>query len=359
MLPISLPVEPMLARAVPAVPHPRRPGEFSYEPKWDGYRCIVARDGNDVELWSRSRKRLTDYFPEVVAACLTHLPPQVVLDAELVVRSGPAGAQRLDWEALSVRIHPSAKRVAGLAEQTPAELVCFDLLAIADLDLTELPQRERRAALVALLGTLPAEAPIHVTRATDDPDEAIAWFDRFEGAGLDGVVVKPTDAPYAPGQRTMFKVKHARTAEAVVIGYGLSKGATARGAAEGGRHDHSVGSIHLGLYDDGELIPVGGIGAWPDAVRTQLATVLAPLVLTGAEAESAPRPNELTRTGVRTFVPVRPELVVEVSFDQLEGRRFRHAVQFVRWRPDREPTSCTLDQVERAPAYDLDAVLRP
>lgn len=340
----------MLARAVPTVPRPRRPGEYSYEPKWDGYRCIVARDGELVELWSRSRKRLTDYFPEVVAACRRLLPEQVVLDAELVVRSGPPGAQRLDWEALSVRIHPSAKRVAGLADQTPAELVCFDLLAIADLDLTGLPQRERRDALVALLGGLPSEAPIHVTRATDDPAEAMAWFEEFEGAGLDGVIAKPSDAPYLPGQRAMFKIKHSRTAEAVVIGYGLSKGTTARG---------SVGSLHLGLYDDGALLPVGGIGAWPDAVRTQLAAVLKPLVLTGDEADAAPRPNELTRTGVREFVPVRPELVVEVSFDQLEGKRFRHAVQFVRWRPDREPTSCTLDQVDRAPAYDLDAVLRP
>ena len=210
MLPISLPIEPMLARPVPAVPR-GRPGEFSYEPKWDGYRCIVARDGDQVELWSRSRKRLTDYFPEVVAACRKHLPEQVVLDAELVVRSGPTGAQRLDWEALSVRIHPSAKRVAGLAEQTPAELVCFDLLAIADLDLTPLPQRERRAVLVTLLADLPEGAPIHVTRATDDPDEATTWFERFEGAGLDGVVAKPTEAPYAPGQRTLFKIKHART----------------------------------------------------------------------------------------------------------------------------------------------------
>lgn len=351
MLPISLPLEPMLARAVPTVPRPQRPGELSYEPKWDGFRCIVARDGDSVDLWSRSRKRLTPYFPEVVAACRRFLPEQVVLDAELVVRSGPPGAQRLDWEALSVRIHPSAKRVAELAAATPAELVCFDLLAIADLDLMPLPQHERRAALVTLLGELPGDSPIHVTRATADPDEAVAWFEEFEGAGLDGVIAKPTDAPYTPGQRTMAKVKHARTAEAVVIGYGLSKGTNARAG--------SVGSLHLGLYDDGDLIPVGGIGAWPDAVRAQLAAVLAPLVLAGAEADAAPRPNELTRTGIREFVPVRPELVVEVAYDQLEGRRFRHAVQFVRWRPDREPASCTLDQVERAPAYDLDAVLRP
>ncbi len=347
MLPLDLPIEPMLARAVPQVPRPQRPGALSYEPKWDGYRCIVARDGEAVELWSRSRKKLTGYFPEVVAACRAHLPEQVVLDAELVVRTGTPGAEKLDWEALSVRIHPSAKRVAQLAADTPAELVCFDLLAIADLDLTPLPQHQRRDALIQLLGGLPDSAPIHVTRATDDPDEAQAWFEAFEGAGLDGVIAKPTDVPYAPGQRTMMKVKHARTAEAVVIGYGLSKSGA------------GVGSIHLGLYDEGELLPVGGIGAWPDAVRRQLAGVLEPLVLTGEEAAAAPRPNEVTRTGFREFVPVRPELVVEVAFDQLEGKRFRHAAQFVRWRPDREPESCTLEQVERAPAYDLDAVLRP
>lgn len=345
MLPLPLPIEPMLARAVASVPRPRRPGELSYEPKWDGYRCVVARDGAAVTLWSRSRKNLTSYFPEVVAACLTHLPPQVVLDAELIVRTGPPAAQRLDWEALSVRIHPSARRTAQLAAQTPAELVCFDLLALADLDLTPLPQAERRAALIALLADLPPDAPLHVTRATSDPDLAERWFTAFEGAGLDGVVAKRTDAPYAPGQRTMMKVKHARTAEAVVIGYAES------------RSGPGVGALHLGLYDDGELHHVGGIGAWPDAARAQLADVLAPLVLSGPEADAAPRPAEVSRLGPRTFVPVRPELVVEVAYDQREGRRFRHAVQFVRWRPDRDPESCDLAQLQHVPAYDLGAVL--
>lgn len=345
MLPLELPLEPMLARAEDAVPEPTRPGALSYEPKWDGFRCIVARDGHEVTLWSRSRKQLTGYFPEVVAACRTHLPPQVVVDAELVVRSGAPGAQRLDWEALSLRIHPSARRVAERAAATPAELVCFDLLALADLDLTALPQRERRAALLALLGDLPGDSGLHVTRATDDAGVARGWLARFEGAGLDGVVAKDADAPYTPGRRTMVKVKHARTAEAVVIGYGRS------------RSGAGVGALHLGLYDDGELIPVGGIGAWPDAARAAFEAVLEPLLLTGAEADAAPRPSEVTRAGLREFVPLRPELVVEVAFDQLEGRRFRHAVQFVRWRPDREPSSCLLEQIERAPAYDLGAVL--
>lgn len=345
MLPLELPFEPMLARVADAVPNPRRPGALSYEPKWDGFRCIVARDGQQVALWSRSRKQLTNYFPEVVAACRAHLPPQVVLDAELVVRSGDPGAQRLNWQALSLRIHPSARRVAERAAATPAELVCFDLLALADLDLTTLPQRERRAGLLALLGGLPGDAGLHVTRATDDPDLARVWLDRFEGAGLDGVIAKDADAPYAPGRRTMVKIKHARTAEAVVIGFGRS------------RSGSGIGALHLGLYDEGELIPVGGVGAWPDAARAAFEGVLEPLLLTGPEADAAPRPSEITRLGAREFVPLRPELVVEVAFDQLEGRRFRHAVQFVRWRPDREPSSCLLEQIQRAPAYDLAAVL--
>ena len=346
-LPLRLPIEPMLARAVPAVPDPDHPGQFSYEPKWDGFRCLAARDGSDVTLWSRSRRPLTDYFPEVADAVRRHLPPQVVVDGEIVVRTGEPGAERLDWEALSLRIHPAARRVRERAALTPAELVCFDLLALADVDLTPLPYATRRDALTQLLDGLPPEAGLHLTRATTHPAEARAWFERFEGAGLDGVVAKRTDAPYTPGRRTMLKIKHERTADAVVIGYGLS------------RNGSGVGSLHLGLYDDGALVHVGGIGAFPDAARAQLAGVLAPLVLTGAEADAAPRPNEVSRLGPRDFVPIRPDLVVEVAFDQLEGKRFRHAAQFVRWRPDREPTSCTLDQVERAPAYDLDGVLRP
>lgn len=345
-LPLRLPIEPMLARAVPAVPEPDHPGQYTYEPKWDGFRCLAARDGDDVTLWSRSRKPLTDYFPEVADAVRRHLPPQVVVDGELVVRTGEPGAERLDWEALSLRIHPAARRIRERAALTPAELVCFDLLALADVDLTPLPQATRRDALAQLLDALPHDAGLHLTRATTDPAKARAWFERFEGAGLDGVVAKLADGPYTPGRRTMLKIKHERTADAVVIGYGLS------------RNGSGVGSLHLGLYDAGTLVHVGGIGAFADAVRTQLAAVLEPLVLTGAEADAAPRPAEVSRLGPRDFVPIRPDLVVEVAFDQLEGKRFRHAVMFRRWRPDREPESCLLDQVERAPAYDLADVLR-
>lgn len=345
-LPLRLPLEPMLARAVPAVPTSDPPGAFSYEPKWDGFRCIAARDGVRVDLWSRSRKPLTAYFPEVADAIRRHLPPRVVLDGELVVRTGEPGAERLDWESLSRRIHPAARRVRARAALTPAEFVCFDLLALADVDLTVLPHSARRAALVRLFAGIPGGTGVHLTRATADPAEARAWFDRFEGAGLDGVVAKPVDAPYTPGRRTMLKVKHERTADAVVIGYGRS------------RSGPGVGSLHLGLHDAaGVLVHVGGIGALPEAARATLADALAPLALADDEVDAAPRPSEVSRLGPREFVPLRPDLVVEVGFDQFVGNRFRHAVTFRRWRPDRDPASCLLDQVERAPAYDLGEVL--
>ncbi len=347
MLPIDLPLAPMLARAVPEVPRPRTPGALSYEPKWDGFRCIAARDGDEVTLWSRSRKPLTEYFPEVADACRRWLPDQAVVDGEIIVRSGPPGAEKLDWEALSVRIHPAARRIRQLVEATPAELVVFDLLALADLDLMGLPQHQRRAALLTLLGDAPASSGIHVTRATDDPALAADWFTQFEGAGLDGIMIKPTDAPYEPGKRTMMKLKHLRTADAVIIGFARS------------RTGHGVGSLHLGLFDDGVLIPVGGIGAFPDAARGAFEEVLEPLLLPEDEAADAPRPSAITRLGPRDFVPLRPVLVVEVHYDQLEGKRFRNTAKFLRWRPDREPESCRLDQLEAVPGYDLDAVLRP
>lgn len=347
MLPIPLPLAPMLARSVPHVPRSPTPGGLSYEPKWDGFRCIAVRDGDEVTLWSRSRKPLTEYFPEVATACRRWLPEQTVLDGEIVVRSGPAGAQKLDWEALSVRIHPAARRIRQLVEATPAELVCFDLLALADLDLMGLPQRQRREALVTLLAGVPADSGIHVTRATDDPVLAADWFTHFEGAGLDGLMIKPTDAPYQPGKRTMMKLKHRRTADAVIIGFARS------------RTGHGVGSLHLGLFDGDALIPVGGIGAFPDAARGGFEEALEPLLLPADEAADAPRPSAITRLGPRDFVPLRPVLVVEVQYDQLEGKRFRNAATFVRWRPDREPESCRLDQLEAVPGYDLDAVLRP
>lgn len=322
---------------------------MSYEPKWDGFRCIVLRDGDEVELASRGSKPLTRYFPEVVEAVREHLPERCVIDTEIVVRSGEPGAQRLDWESLSQRIHPAESRVRKLSVETPAELVCFDLLALGDTAYVDEPFSERRAALEKALSGLSTDAPIHVTRTTLDPDTATDWFERFEGAGLDGVVAKPLAQPYTPGKRTLVKVKHSRTAEAVVIGYRVHK------SGEG------VGSLLLGLHDDeGRLFPVGGISAFTNTRRLELIDEMDPLVKRDEDGDVVRGETDRSRFSSNkdvSFVALRPERVVEVKFDQLEGRRFRHAVQFLRWRPDREPESCTLDQVERAPAYDLSEVL--
>ncbi len=349
-LPLALPVAPMLAKSLPEVPAPDLvPGGLSYEPKWDGFRCIVLRCDDEVELASRGSRPLTRYFPEVAEAVRRLMPPRCALDAELVVRTGPPGAQHLSWEGLSQRIHPAASRIARLSKETPAELVCFDALALGDEDLTGSPFRARRQRLEAALAHLRPSDPIHVTRTTQDPALAADWFAHFEGAGLDGIIAKPLDEPYTPGKRTMFKVKHARTAEAVVFGYRVHK------SGEG------VGSLLLGLFDDEDhLIPVGGIVAFPMATRRQLIGQLEPLVVRtddGAALEARTDRSRFSSNTDTSFVPLRPERVVEVAFDQLEGHRFRHAVRFLRWRPDREPASCLLSQIERAPAYDLGKVL--
>lgn len=349
-LPLPLPLAPMLAKAVEDVPDPSAvAGGYSYEPKWDGFRCLVLKDGDDVELASRGKRPLTRYFPDVVAAVRATLPRRCALDGELVVRVGPPGAQRLSWEAISARIHPAASRVRRLAQETPAEFVAFDLLALGDDALLAAPFGRRRAALEELGARWPAGAGLHVTRVTRDRDEAARWFARFEGAGLDGIVAKPLEAPYQPGKRSMLKVKHKRTAEAVVVGY--------RVHASGS----GIGSLLLGLYDeDGTLRNVGGIGAFTAAARRDMIPLLEPLVVRDADGQVVHAETDRSRFSSSKdvgYVPLRPDLVVEVAFDQLEGTRFRHAVTFLRWRPDREPRSCTLEQIERAPAYDLGAVL--
>ncbi len=347
--PIDLPVQPMLAKAVADVPV--GPG-LAYEPKWDGFRCIVLRDGDDIELASRGTKPLTRYFPEVVEHVRRLLPQRCAVDTEIVVRSGSAGAERLDWERLSQRIHPADSRVRKLSVETPAELVCFDLLALGDDSLLGMPFAERRARLEVMLGHLVAGDPIHLTKITTDPALARHWFERFEGAGLDGVVAKSMDAAYTPGKRTMLKVKHKRTAEAVVFGYRVHTSG------------QGVGSLLLGLYGDwqGErhLIPVGGIAAFPMATRRALIDEFAPLVVRDEAGQVVGAATDRSRFSSNkdvSFVPVRPERVVEVAFDQMEGHRFRHAVTFLRWRPDRDPQSCLLEQVDRAAAYDLGEVL--
>ncbi len=346
------PVAPMLARSVKEIP------DLGHvEPKWDGFRTIVFRDGDDVELGSRNEKPMTRYFPELVESLKANLPQRCVVDGEIVLVSG----DRLDFEALQQRIHPAVSRVRLLAEQTPTSFVAFDLLALGDEDLTRRPFSERRALLVdALAGARP---PVHVTRATSDPAEAQEWFRQFEGAGLDGVVAKPLDAPYQPDKRAMFKIKHERTADCVVAGFRWHKSGDV------------VGSLLLGLWnDEGNLQHVGVSASFPMARRRTLLDDLAPYRDVdladhpwGAWADQAAHadrrmPGAVSRWSAGkdlSFVPLRPELVVEVAYDHMEGDRFRHTAQFRRWRPDRDPRSCTYAQLDEPVRYDLADVLGP
>lgn len=338
---------PMLAKAAASIPDPAKK-PMLYEPKWDGFRGLVAWDGEEIEIGSRGAKPLTRYFPELVEQLAAILPGPCLLDGEIVVATGPAGAQRLDWEALSQRIHPAASRVAKLATETPAMFIAFDLLADGEEDLQQHPFRERRARLEGMLSN--AAHPLHLTRTTDDPDLARRWLAEFEGAGLDGVVAKPLDEAYAPGKRTLIKIKHARTADVVALGYRVHKSGS------------GVGSLLVGLYDEaGALHQVGGVAAWTDAMRRELVDDLAPLVVRDEAGDAVTGESERSRfTGAKdmTFVRLRPELVLEVRYDQLEGDRFRHTVQFERWRPDREARSCTYDQLETVAGYDLADVLQ-
>ncbi|MAY50079.1 MAG: ATP-dependent DNA ligase [Microbacterium sp.] len=340
--------QPMLAKAVPTVPDPAKtPGGLSFEPKWDGFRALVSFDGESVEIGSRGAKPLTRYFPELVEAFARILPEPCLIDGEIVVPRGEPGAQRLDWESLSQRIHPAASRVTMLSEQTPAMLIAFDLLARGDRDLQGEPFSTRRAELVDLLGGVPH--PVHVTRTTADAAVAERWLAEFEGAGLDGVIAKPLDQSYAPNKRAMFKIKHARTADVVTFGYRIHT--SGRG----------VGSLLVGLYDDaGELWNVGGVAAFSNQRRLELVDELEPLVVRDDDGAAVTGATEKSRfSGGRDagFVRLRPGRVLEGRYDQLEGRRFRHTVQFARWRPDREPASCTYDQLDTVSAYDLGAVL--
>jgi ATP-dependent DNA ligase len=350
------PVLPMLAKSVPSVP---TTGGHSFEPKWDGFRCLVFRDGDEVELASRNTKPLTRYFPEVVAAVKEQLPERCVLDGELFVASG----DRLEFEVLQERIHPAASRVKLLAESTPASYVAFDLLALGDESYVDRPFSERRAALEAALADLPADGPCHLTRTTTDPEEAERWFRQFEGAGLDGVVAKPLGAAYSPNQRTMLKIKHARTADVVVAGYRLHKNST--------DDQPLLGSLLLGLYADGELQHIGVSASFTAKRRAELIEELAPLEVPleehpwGRWAEFlTANPDRVPGTQSRwsqgkdlSFVPLRPERVLEVGYDHMEGRRFRHTAQFKRWRPDRDPESCGYDQLDEPVSYDLGEVL--
>jgi len=334
----------MLAKSVREIP----PGAW-YEPKWDGFRSICFRDGDGVEFGSRNERPLTRYFPELVAAAIAELPDRCVIDGEIVV-PGPHG---LDFEALQQRIHPAESRVRMLAGKTPASFIAFDLLALGDDDYTGRPFSERRGALVdALAG---AGAAVHLTPLTTDLATAQTWFSDYEGAGLDGVIAKPPALAYQPDKRVMFKIKHARTADCVVAGYRLHKSG-----------EDAIGSVLLGLYrDDGGLASVGVIGAFPMATRRQLFIDLQPLVTTFDRhpwnwAAQAVVPRSARNEGSRwnagkdlSFVPLRPERVVEVRYDHMEGERFRHTAQFNRWRTDRDPRSCTYAQLEQPISFQL------
>jgi ATP-dependent DNA ligase len=351
-LPVMPPVSPTLAKSVKEIPS----GAMSFEPKWDGFRSIIFRDGDEVEIGSRNEKPMTRYFPELVEAVRTTLPDRCVVDGEIIV-VGPSG-DRLEFEVLQQRIHPAASRVKLLSEQTPASFVAFDLLALGDEDYMERPFTDRRTALVKALSA--AAAPIHVTAATTDRTLAERWFTQFEGAGLDGLMAKPLAGVYAPDKRTMFKIKPERTADCVVAGYRVHKSGPDR-----------IGSLLLGLYgEDGTLASVGVIGAFPMERRRELFEEMQPLVTTfddhpwawakQEEGTRTPRNAEGSRWAAGkdlSFTPLRPELVVEVRYDHMEGVRFRHTAQFVRWRPDRTPESCTYEQLEVPVSYDLADVL--
>ncbi|CAN5310295.1 ATP-dependent DNA ligase [soil metagenome] len=343
------PVSPMLAKLVEKIPAADSvDGGLQYEPKWDGFRAILYWDGESLEIGSLGSKMLTRYFPELVEQIPPQLGEPCVLDGEIVVRQGVPGGERLDWEALSQRIHPAASRITKLSAETPAAFVAFDLLALSGQSLLGAPFADRRSALESLLAD--AKAPLHLTQYTRDASVAERWLTQFEGAGLDGVVSKPLAAPYSPDKRTMFKTKHARTADAVVLGYRIHKSGS------------GVGSLLLGLYDDeGELHNVGGASAFTDKRRLELVDELAPLVVTDESGAAVMGETERSRfSGNKdvSFVRLEPTKVVEVKYDQMEGTRFRHAVQFYRWRPDRAARSCTYEQLERPLAYDLGEVLR-
>lgn len=344
-LPVVPPVRPMLARAVKTIPD-----GASYEPKWDGFRSICFRDGDAVEFGSRNERPLTRYFPELIEAAMAELPIRCVVDGEIIV----AVDDGLDFEALQQRVHPADSRVQMLSQKTPASFIAFDLLALGDEDYTRRPFAERRAALVdALAGSGPS---FHVTPATTDVGTAERWFSEFEGAGLDGIIAKPLDIPYVPDKRVMFKIKHERTADCVVAGYRTHK-----------TDQNAIGSVLLGLYTgEGILASVGVIGAFPMATRRSLYEDLQPLIMdiedhpwnwAAHEAgERTPRKNEGSRWNAGkdlSFVPLKPERVVEVRYDYMEGDRFRHVAQFSRWRLDRDATSCTYEQLEQPSSVSL------
>lgn len=352
-LPVMPPVKPMLAKAVPEIPDVGHT-----EPKWDGFRTIIFRDGDEVVLGSRNEKPMTRYFPELVAALKDSIPERCVVDGEVIIIAG----ERLDFEALQQRIHPADSRVRLLAEQTPAAFVGFDLLALGDDSLMDTPFRERRARLASALE--PRSGSVYLTPCTADLDVARDWFTRFEGAGLDGVVAKPLDGTYQPDKRVMFKVKHERTADCVLAGYRLHKNSTPSRPL--------LGSLLLGLYDsEGRLQHVGVAASFTDVRRAQLVEELRPLE-SGTEDHpwshweewAIANPDRVPGTQSRwsqgkdlSFVALRPERVVEVAYEHMQGSRFRHTARFRRWRLDRDPRTCTYEQLDQPVDFRLSDIL--
>jgi ATP-dependent DNA ligase len=337
---VEPPIEPMLAKLADELP---AAGDYLFEPKWDGFRSIVFR-GAEVFIQSRDLRPLDRYFPELHQALAERLPRGCVLDGEIVI----AGAGGLDFDALQMRLHPAASRVEKLARDTPSSFVAFDVLAVNGRDVMAKPQSERRQALEKLLAR--ARPPLYLTPMTRSRALAVDWLERFEGAGLDGVIAKPAAAPYQPGRRAMIKVKHARTADCVVAGFRWYKSA-----------GDAVGSLLLGLYDEhGVLHHVGVTSSFSMAVRKKLAGALAPLRI---PLDEHPWHDHMPGAGSRwsagkdpSFEPLRLERVCEVKYDHLQGDRFRHAAIFLRWRPDKPPRECRYDQLEVTAAYELDKV---
>jgi ATP-dependent DNA ligase len=349
---LTPPIEPMLAKVADELPD----GEgFLFEPKWDGFRAIVFRKSNDVVIQSRDLRPLDRYFPELVKSLGEILPRGCVVDGEIVV----ATRAGLDFDALQQRLHPAASRVARLAQETPASFIAFDLIAAGGKSVMTLPQSERRARLEQLLGSV--KPPVYLTPVTQDRATAADWLARFEGAGLDGVMAKPADAPYQPGKRAMFKIKHVRSADCVVAGFRWYK-----------ESRDAVGSLLLGLYDDaGVLQHVGVTSAFTMEMRRQLADELEHLrknameghpwrdwaTASAGDADRMPGAKSRWSGGKDlSWEPVRPERVCEVKYDHLQGDRFRHATQFLRWRQDKRPQDCRYDQLEVTTPFELEKV---
>jgi ATP-dependent DNA ligase len=354
-LAVNPPVLPMLAKRVSQLP----PGEgWVFEPKWDGFRALFFRDGDEVFIQSRDEKPLNRYFPELINPLKAQLPERCVLDGEIVI----ARNEGLDFEALQLRLHPAESRVKKLSGEIPASIVFFDLLYVNDLNLCNAPFAERRARLESLLTG--AEPPLHLTPATRDRNTAADWFRRFEGAGLDGVVAKAESGAYEPNKRVMLKVKHERDCDCVVAGFRWHK----RGEKP------RVGSLLLGLYDGESLEHVGVCASFTDVKRQELVTFLDPYRKNAlgdhpwrewAEAQPNTETEPQRRPGMQSrwsagkdlsWEPLRPELVIEVAYDHMQGGRFRHTAQFRRWRDDKRPRDCTFDQLEVVPPHELAAI---